>query len=145
MTPRQEQLLALVSREFAVPVEDILGKSHEYPIVLARHAAMHVFRKWLSLSLKQVAMALGGTHHTTVLYGLRSFRNRLAEDAELARTIQDLREQWQQTPPMDATQEQETNRATRLALKALKPIAHSRRHLTQILSQARAYLSTARC
>lgn len=145
MTPRQEQLLALVSHEFAVPVEDILGKSHEYPVVLARHAAMYVFSKWFSLSLKQVAMALGGTHHTTVLYGLRSFRNRLAEDEELKLTLQDLRQQWEQTSPANITQDQEANRATELALKALKPIAHSRRHLIQILAQARAYLSIAHC
>lgn len=83
--PTQQRLALQIQQDVAdlcrLSLGQLRGDSHMSGIVVPRQAAIWLVRRHTSLSLAQIGRAFL-RHHTTVLYALRSFRTRLAWDAE---------------------------------------------------------------
>jgi chromosomal replication initiation ATPase DnaA len=76
-------LLASMARDHGLTPQDLLRRDRRRPIVIARQAFMWRCRQVRRpdgrrrYSLPQIAAALGGIHHTTVMHGVRAHAARL--------------------------------------------------------------------
>ena len=77
MSPASDACLAAVADSFATTRKAILGTCRVPALVEARHAAFWLMRKRVKLSFPEIARALGGRHHTTVMYGCDRIARRL--------------------------------------------------------------------
>jgi hypothetical protein len=73
------RILANVSREFNVPMEDLLGPRRHAPIMAARMKAYYLLREDARLSFPEIGRKVGGRDHTSALSGYRKFKKLLAE------------------------------------------------------------------
>ncbi|MFP5256988.1 MAG: chromosomal replication initiator protein DnaA [Acidimicrobiia bacterium] len=63
-------ILDATSKMFGIPVEEIIGKKRQRPLVTARQVAMYVFRELTDLSYPAIAREFGGRDHTTVIHAV---------------------------------------------------------------------------
>ncbi|MBD2232017.1 chromosomal replication initiator protein DnaA [Phormidium tenue] len=83
-------VLAVVSEQFGVSVEDLKGASRRREISQARQIGMYLMRRHTDLSLPKIGDAFGGKDHTTVLYSYTKIEKLLKRDLDLAQTIRQL-------------------------------------------------------
>jgi len=89
-----EEILRTVAKAFSVKTEDIYGKSRMEAIALARHVCMYVIRRFIpSMSLIQIAEALGRKDHTTVIHGEKRIRDKADTDESFRLTLKDIEEE----------------------------------------------------
>jgi chromosomal replication initiation ATPase DnaA len=82
-------LLADVERLLGVPVDEVLGRSQQPRIALARKAVYWVLRGQ-RYSYPEIAQATERLDHTTVIHGVRSFEKRIGVDPELRAIAEQL-------------------------------------------------------
>jgi len=75
--PSVAQIIREVAQKNAMSVEAMLSRGRAQTGVYARQEAMYRLRKETTLSLSQIARALGGFDHTTVLHGVAAHEARL--------------------------------------------------------------------
>ena len=63
-------ILEATSKMFGIPIEEIIGKKRQRPLVTARQVAMYVFRDLTDLSYPAIAREFGGRDHTTVIHAV---------------------------------------------------------------------------
>ena len=63
-------ILEATSKMFGFPIEEIIGKKRQRPLVTARQVAMYVFRELTDLSYPAIAREFGGRDHTTVIHAV---------------------------------------------------------------------------
>jgi chromosomal replication initiator protein len=63
-------ILEATSKMFGIPVEEIIGRKRQRPLVTARQVAMYVFREITDLSYPAIAREFGGRDHTTVIHAV---------------------------------------------------------------------------
>jgi len=63
-------ILDATSKMFGIPIEEIIGKKRQRPLVTARQVAMYVFRELTDLSYPAIAREFGGRDHTTVIHAV---------------------------------------------------------------------------
>jgi chromosomal replication initiator protein len=63
-------ILEATSKMFGIPVEEIIGKKRQRPLVTARQVSMYVFRELTDLSYPAIAREFGGRDHTTVIHAV---------------------------------------------------------------------------
>ena len=63
-------ILEATSKMFGIPIEEIIGKKRQRPLVTARQVAMYVFRELTDLSYPAIAREFGGRDHTTVIHAV---------------------------------------------------------------------------
>ena len=63
-------ILEATSKMFGIPVEEIIGKKRQRPLVAARQVAMYVIRDLTDLSYPAIAREFGGRDHTTVIHAV---------------------------------------------------------------------------
>jgi len=87
-------ILEATSKMFGIPIEDIIGKKRQRPLVTARQVAMYVFRDLTDLSYPAIAREFGGRDHTTVIHAvekisaqMRTQRPTYDQVTELVQTI----------------------------------------------------------
>ncbi|MGE3479474.1 MAG: helix-turn-helix domain-containing protein [Dongiaceae bacterium] len=86
-----EQILALVAREFQVPVHLIKGASREKQNVISRHVAAYLlYRHILGFSLNNIGKLLGGRHHTTIMYSHDRVKKLLGNDEAFRTKVERL-------------------------------------------------------
>ncbi|MBW4485694.1 MAG: chromosomal replication initiator protein DnaA [Tildeniella torsiva UHER 1998/13D] len=83
-------VLAAVSEQFGISVEDLKGASRRREISQARQVGMYLMRRHTDLSLPKIGDAFGGKDHTTVLYSYTKIEKLLKRDLDLAQTIRQL-------------------------------------------------------
>ncbi|MES0488398.1 MAG: chromosomal replication initiator protein DnaA [Leptospirales bacterium] len=89
-----EDILRTVAKAFGVKTEDIYGKSRMEAIALARHVCMYVIRRFIpTMSLIQIAQALGRKDHTTVIHGEKRIRDKADKDESFRLTLKDIEEE----------------------------------------------------
>ncbi len=84
------RLVERVAAVYAIPVQELLGRSRRADSLVPRQVAMYLARETTNLSLPKIGAALGGRDHTTVLHAWRKVAALAATDARLARTLREL-------------------------------------------------------
>lgn len=75
-----EPYIGAVCETFGVTRSVLLGNKRPGMAVEARHALFWLLRKRTRLSYPDIGRALGGKHHTTVLYGCQRMAKRIRSD-----------------------------------------------------------------
>ena len=75
-----DDVIGLITSEFAISARDLTGKSRTQAISLPRQIAMHLLREHTELSLEDIGRIFGNRDHTTVLYGVTKIRDRKQTD-----------------------------------------------------------------
>ncbi len=81
------QILNIVSKNFNLELADMKSKSRKRSLVVARGVAMHLIKKHLKLSLKEIGFLLGKRDHTTVLNSVKKTSLLLKTDSEVQTTL----------------------------------------------------------
>ncbi len=71
-------ILEATSEMFGIPVEEIIGKKRQRPLVTARQVAMYVFRDITDLSYPAIAREFGGRDHTTVIHAVEKITGQMS-------------------------------------------------------------------
>ncbi len=85
-------VLDVVSAEFNISRDDLLGPSRKRDISQARQVAMFLMRSHTELSLPKIGEALGGKDHTTVLYSCEKVNQLQRDNLQMAKQLQQLGE-----------------------------------------------------
>jgi len=87
-------IMEATSKMFGIPIEEIIGRKRQRPLVTARQVAMYVFRDLTDLSYPAIAREFGGRDHTTVIHAvekisaqMRTQRPTYDQVTELVQTI----------------------------------------------------------
>ena len=70
-------ILEATSKMFGIPVEEIIGKKRQRPLVAARQVAMYVVRELTDLSYPAIAREFGGRDHTTVIHAVEKISTQM--------------------------------------------------------------------
>lgn len=81
MTPAQREIIEDVAQRHDLTVALLQSKHRMRSIAHPRQEAMYLLRATGRWSLPQIGRVLGCRDHTTVLFGIRAFERRRAEDA----------------------------------------------------------------
>ncbi len=77
---------------YNVKPTDITGSKRDREIVLPRQVAMYIMRDELNMSFPQIAHALGGRDHTTVMHGVKKINLLITNDNSLQHEVKTLKE-----------------------------------------------------
>jgi chromosomal replication initiator protein len=77
-----ERIMEVVSEEFAIPRDHIVGKSRKREVVLARQTVMHFAKALTHQSLKSIGSYFAGRDHSTVIHALRTIEGYLDTDPQ---------------------------------------------------------------
>ena len=86
-----ELILKVISDNYGIEVEDLVGASRSRNTSRARQTAMYLLHRDLKLTLKATGQLLGGRDHKTVSHGVRQVSQRLEGEPQLARDIMEVR------------------------------------------------------
>jgi chromosomal replication initiator protein len=75
-----EDVMTLVTTEFAITARELIGKSRTQTVSLPRQVAMFLLREHTENSLEDVGRIFGNRDHTTVLYAVNKIRERSQKD-----------------------------------------------------------------
>jgi chromosomal replication initiator protein len=75
-----DDVIGLITSEFAITARDLTGKSRTQAISLPRQIAMYLLREHTELSLEDIGRVFGNRDHTTVLYAVTKIRDRSTTD-----------------------------------------------------------------
>ncbi len=75
-----ELIAKIVSEQYKIPVDRLVGKSRQRQIVMARQTAMYFTKQYTQKSLKQIGEYFGGKDHATVLYSCNMAKYLLDSD-----------------------------------------------------------------
>ena len=84
-------VLARTANYFSFKTKDLCGKSRKAELVTARHIAMYLLRKDLSLPLVKIGELLGGKDHTTVIYAIGKIERQFSVNQNLHHQITTIR------------------------------------------------------
>lgn len=79
-----------VSREFQIPIVEMMSKERSASVVWPRQVAMYLNKSMLHRSLLQIARGFN-RDHTTVLHAIRKVRRLMKADPAIAHTIAAIR------------------------------------------------------
>jgi len=86
-----EEIQQRVAERYGISRAELVGSSRAATPLRARQVAIFLTREMTDLSLPQIGRLYGGRDHSTVLNSLRRVEAGLADDANLAERVQDLR------------------------------------------------------
>ena len=75
-----DEVVGLITTEFAISARDLTGKSRTQAISLPRQIAMFMLREHTEMSLEDIGRTFGNRDHTTVLYAVTKIRERTQTD-----------------------------------------------------------------
>ena len=90
-----EEIQKTVANFYRIPMKDLLGKSRQRSLVVARHAAISLAKELTTLSLKDIGNAFDGRDHSTVLNACKNVQDLIDKDDSFAQDYQNLRQQLQ--------------------------------------------------
>ena len=83
-------ILEATSKKFGIPVEEIIGKKRQRPLVTARQVAMYVFRELTDLSYPAIAREFGGRDHTTVIHAVEKISTQMQHQRPIYDQVTEL-------------------------------------------------------
>ena len=93
-------IIESVAVHFQLAKDDLLGKGRTKAVVHARHIAMYLIRDITDASYPQIGVSLGGSNHSTIVYGYKKINKARHEDRELRQSIDEIRRKL--NPPANA-------------------------------------------
>jgi chromosomal replication initiator protein len=89
--PDVETIIRIVAEQMQVKTTDIKGDRRQQNIARARQVAMYLTRKITALSYPVIGEKFGGKDHSTVINAEQRIDELMAEDHDLARTVESLK------------------------------------------------------
>lgn len=86
-----DKIQDIVAKAYQVTANDLKGSKRNKEITTARQIAMYLSREMLALSLPAIGASFGGKDHTTVIYANKQISEKLKNDVELQKTIDDIK------------------------------------------------------
>ena len=83
-------ILDIVSEHYNVSVDNIIGKSRNHEIVVARQIAMYLSSKIAHAQTTRIGRFIGGRDHSTVKHSIEKIAVRIETDRAFARDIKAL-------------------------------------------------------
>jgi chromosomal replication initiator protein len=97
-TPRSlADIQTAACQHFGLSPEELLSPSRAARVAWPRQVAMYLARELTSESLPAIGRHFGGRDHTTVLHALRRTQQRISADATSRESVENLREQLEQS------------------------------------------------
>ncbi len=88
------EIEAAVAQAFGVSVTDLHSKSRQRRLTEARHIAMYLLKSLLDLPYTEIGRRFGGRDHSTVIHSIQKIEKQIAENSEVRRTVERLRERF---------------------------------------------------
>ena len=85
-----DRISNVVAEYFKISIEDILGKSRQKDITLARHVAMYFAKQYTECSLNTIGSLMGGRDHSTVTHAINNVENLLKTKDEMKKIIESI-------------------------------------------------------
>lgn len=85
-----DRISYVVAEYFKISIEDILGKSRQKDIALARHVAMYFAKQYTECSLNTIGSLMGGRDHSTVTHAINNVENLLKTKEEMKKIIESI-------------------------------------------------------
>ena len=76
-----------VAEFFNLTIEDIVGKSRQKDIALARHIAIYLANTYTKCTLQKIGALIGGRDHSTVKHAIDNIRNLISTDPEIRKKV----------------------------------------------------------
>jgi chromosomal replication initiator protein len=93
-----DEIQAAACRQFELTPEELLSSSRAARVAWPRQVAMYLARELTAESLPAIGRHFGGRDHTTVLHAWRRTAAKIDADLNSKQTVENLREQLQQSP-----------------------------------------------
>ena len=85
-----DRISYVVAEYFKISIEDILGKSRQKDIALARHVAMYFAKQYTECSLNTIGSLMGGRDHSTVTHAINNVENLLKTRDDMKKIIESI-------------------------------------------------------
>lgn len=89
--PTLKAITAAVSKQFAVSVAELRGKSRQHSVTTIRGLAIYLGRELAGISYAQIGRYFGDRDHTTIMYACKKAAAAIATDAILRQSVDDLK------------------------------------------------------
>jgi len=90
---RATEIMETVSNYSHIPMDEITSQSRTANLVLYRHLAMYFLRSKTTLSLQDIAYAVGASNHATVIHALQKLNGLIMiGDSKVKKPFQELSE-----------------------------------------------------
>ena len=93
-----QTVMDAVCEHYNLRKTDILSKKRNAEIVRPRQIVMYLARTYTNTTLNEIAQALGGKDHSTVMNGVDRIEQMLKKDAELSRNVDIIVKKLNPTP-----------------------------------------------
>lgn len=91
-----DNIKALVSSYFRIPVEDLVSSSRKTQIVYARNIAYYLIRHKYKTPLKKIGESFGKRDHATVAHGIEKIKTQLKTDQHVKSDVEYLKNKLDQ-------------------------------------------------
>ena len=85
-------ILQTVCERFGVRLPDLQSKKRTQTLVTPRQVAMYLIRELTPLSLDEIGSYLGNRDHSTVLYGIKTVNQKMAQNTSFQKTVLDIQD-----------------------------------------------------
>jgi chromosomal replication initiation ATPase DnaA len=86
-----DNIIALVCGHLGKPVKDVLGGRRFQSLIVPKQAIIYLLHTYAGLNKSEIALKLG-LDHTTIIYSLKVFKNRMETEEETANLYESLKE-----------------------------------------------------
>ena len=86
-----ERIVAEVARTYGVAADDIFAKRQDANTVEMRQMSMYLIRELTSMSTNAIGKEFGGKNHTTVLYSISQFEDKLKSRSDLREKAESIK------------------------------------------------------
>jgi chromosomal replication initiator protein len=80
----------LVAESFGISVDDLVSTNRTAELALARQIAMFMARKYLRITVNQIAMAFNKKDHTTVLYACKKIEEMVKTNLRVKNIVENV-------------------------------------------------------
>ncbi len=85
---RSEDIIQEILNEFSISKQELFSNTRTKRVVLARQVAMYLFRRVLSLPLKEIGSLFGGKDHTTVIHACEKIEQLIKDNSGIGYKIE---------------------------------------------------------
>jgi chromosomal replication initiator protein len=88
---RPNSIINKTAQYFMFKPAELTGDSRKAPLTAARHTAMYLLYKELTIPYEQVGRLFGGRDHTTIMHAVEKIEEKIKTDPQMAKIIADIK------------------------------------------------------